>query len=780
MDLVKLGFRAVLGQRLPITSGTLQVQGLDKAVTIRRDPFGVPYIAAQTDRDAWYSLGFCQGQDRAFQIELLLNVCRGTLSQLIGPDALQMDRLSRRIGFYHYAKQQVDLLDPDIHACLDAFTQGINEGRTRGCHRLAHEFTLLGTKPTPLGIADILAGFKYVAFSLSTWSGKLSRLTVMREDGPEAVRALSDSYAPWNGVSHPVGAAAGPTLNRLAQDLTQLAEALGRRGGSNNWALNSSRTSTGRPILANDPHLGKTIPPPWYLAHLRTPEWTVAGAFYACSPSLAAGHNDVAAWGVTAGLADDVDLYLEEIGEDHQSVLEGERFVPCEVRRETIEVKGSSPIVEEILVTRRGPIISPALDAKLGAISMHATWMDPRPMRGILTLHRVQSFDEFRHALSIPAGASLNMVYADTSDTIGWQLIGRVPQRQGRWNTVPLPGWDTRTDDSAGLVPFDQMPHTSNPATGFVATANNQPLPDGEGPYIGMFWTDGYRHARIVELLEQRDNWDMDSTRRMQMDQLAIPWRETRSAVLAVPTEQADAQIALDLLQSWDGVVSADAPAAAVYEFFISEIAARITKAKAPSSFEWAMNKGFNPMILFSSASEYRISLIVKLLNEQPDGWFERPWADEIADALSTAIRKLLDRFGTSPNRWTWGHVRPLTLEHAFGSRRPLDRVFNAGPFPWGGDRTTLAQTGRDIVDPTLNSGAIANLRMVLDVGNWEENSFVLAGGQSGNPLSPHYTDLLALWKRGQGITIAWSETRIAQITQSTLQLEPSPQTIRL
>jgi penicillin amidase len=290
-----------------------------------------------------------------------------------------------------------------------------------------------------------------------------------------------------------------------------------------------------------------------------------------------------------------------------------------------------------------------------------------------------------------------------------------------------------------------------------------------------MFWTDGYRHARIVELLEQRENWDMDSTRRMQMDQMAIPWREMRSAVLAVPTEQADARTALDLLQSWDGVVSADAPAAAVYEFFVSEIAAQIVRAKAPSSFEWAMNKGFNPMVLFSSVSEYRVSLIVKLLNEQPDGWFERPWADEIVDALSAAIRKLLDRFGTSPDGWTWGRVRPLTLEHAFGSRRPLDRVFNVGPFSWGGDRTTLAQTGRDIVDPTLNLGALANLRMVLDVGNWEENSFVLAGGQSGNPLSPHYTDLLALWKRGQGITLAWSETKIAEITQSTLQLEPSP-----
>jgi penicillin amidase len=308
-----------------------------------------------------------------------------------------------------------------------------------------------------------------------------------------------------------------------------------------------------------------------------------------------------------------------------------------------------------------------------------------------------------------------------------------------------------------------------------VATANNKPVLDGEGPYVGTFWVDGYRHARIVELLQQRDDWDLDDTRRMQMDQTAIPWREMRAAVLAVPAEQAEARTALALLQSWDGVVSADAPAAAVYEFFVSEMAARIVRAKAPNSFEWAMSKGLNPLVLFSAVSAYRMNLIVKLLNEQPEGWLGRAWADEMADALSAAVLKLQGRSGTLPDGWAWGRVRPLTLAHAFGSRRPLDRVFNVGPFPWGGDGNTLAQTGCDAVDPTLNSGPIANLRMVLDVGNWEENCFVLAGGQSGNPLSPHYADLLPLWQRGDGIGIAWSETKIAQITQSTLQLEPSP-----
>jgi len=775
MDLVKFAFRAILGQRLPVTSGTLQVTGLEQPVTIRRDRFGVPYIEAQTDGDAWYGLGFCQGQDRAFQLEMLVRVCRGTVSELIGPDALQLDRFSRRIGFHHYAKQQVNLLDPDIRACLSAFARGINDGNTSGCRKPAHEFALLRAKPTPLEIADVLAGIKYVCYSLSTWSEKLSRLLVLRQDGPQAVCALAGSYAPWLRVSDPVGATAGPALNRLAQDLTQLAGVLGWRGGSNSWAVDSSRTATGRPILANDPHLGTMIPPPWYLAHVRTPEWAVAGATYAGSPGFGAGHNDVAAWGVTAGLADNIDLYLEQIGEDGRSVRKGDQFVPCEVRQETIHVKGKPAVVEEILVTPRGPIISPALDGDLGALSMHATWMDPRPARGVLALHHVRSFADLQRALSQSAGLSIGMVYADTSDTIGWQLTGDIPQRYGPWSTVPLPGWDAGVNGHRAEVPFEQMPHTANPATGLVATANNKPTPDGEEAYLGMFWLDGYRYARIVELLERRGDWDLDSTRRMQMDRVSIPWREMKGAVLAVPVETTEARLALDLLRDWDGSLTPGSAAASVYGFFVSEMAQRITRVKAPNSYDWAIHRGFNPLISGSSVSGYRMNLIVRLLNEQPDGWFERSWGSEMADALSTAVRKLQGKSGPLPDGWAWGHVRPLTLVHAFGSRRPLDRVYNVGPFPYGGDSHTIAAAGRDPCDPTLCPGGISNLRMALDVGNWEENRFVLAGGQSGNPLSPHYVDLLALWRCGEGITIPWSRQKIAQIARSTLRLEPSP-----
>lgn len=774
MDPIKLAFRALLGRRLPVTSGTLQVSGIEQPVTIRRDGYGVPYIEAQTDADAWYGLGFCQGQDRAFQIETLVRVCRGTVSELVGPGALQLDRLSRRIGFHHYAKQQIELVHPEIRTSLEAFARGVNDGNTAGCRQRAHEFALLRARPMPVGIADVLAGLKYVAFSLSTWSEKLSRLIVLREDGPEAVSALADSYAPWLRASVPVGAPAGPALNRLASDLAQLAEVLGWQGGSNAWAVGASRTATGRPILANDPHLGATVPPPWYLAHVRTPHWAIAGAVYLGSPAFGAGHTDVSAWGATAGLVDNIELYLEHIGGDGRSVRGRDGWVPCEVRRETICVKGRPPVVEEILVTPRGPVISPALKGDLGALSMHATWMDPRPVQGVLALHRVQSFADFRRAMSQSAGLSLGMVYADTSGAIGYQLTGDVPQRTGLWGTVPLPGWDDSRNERRAEVPFDQMPHAANPETGYVATANNKPSADVEGPYLGMFWHDGYRCTRIAELLEQRHDWDLESTQHMQMDQGSIPWREMRESVMSVPAATAEGRVALELLGRWDGSLSSDSAAASAFKFFLSEMAQRITQTKAPNSYGWATGRGFNPLRGHSVVSGYQMSLVVRLLNERPDGWFQRPWAEEIADALSTAVQRLQERFGPSPDAWAYGQVRPLILTHSFAARRPLDRVYNLGPFPCGGDGQTIAAAHHDAYDPARSPGGISNLRMALDVGNWEKNHFALAGGQSGNPLSPHYADLLALWRRGEGITIPWSQERIAQIARSTLRLEPT------
>lgn len=783
MDPMRVLFRLVLGRRLPTTEGAIAVQGLEREVRIRRDRWGVPHIDAETDTDAWYALGFCQGQDRAFQLEVLLRVVRGTLAEVLGPEALPVDRLSRHIGFHRSAQRQLPVLDPDIRAAGDAYARGVTAGATCGLRHRPHEFVLLRAAPTPWTAADSLGVLKLQSFALAAnWDVELARLAVLREDGAEALAALDPAYPEWLPVTAPPAASAGRALDALAADLDVLAGVvsgggsplpMSGGGGSNNWALTASRTATGRPLLANDPHLAPTLPPHWYLAHLRTPRWSVAGAAFVGGPVFPVAHNGFAAWGVTAGLLDNTDLFLEEVGPDGRSIREGDAFVPCAVRVERIRVKGAQPVTETVLVTPRGPIIGPALDGAPAAVSLRAVWLDPHPAVGLYRVHEARSFEELRRTFADWPFVSLNVVYADGSGRIGWQLVGQAPRRRAGRGTVPLPGWLAGSGWEEAGVPFEEMPHCVDPPAGFIATANGRPTADGETPFLGVDWIDGYRLARIVEVLAERSDHDVGAAMSLQSDVLSIPWRELRDAVLSSTGDEATAR-GLGLLRAWDGRVSADSPAAAVFELFLAEMSVRVAAAKAPRSFRWAVGRGFSPVVPASLFAVRRVGHLVRLLRERPTGWFARSWQDEIADALGAAVRWLEERHGSDMAEWAWGRVRPLTLRHPFGTKRPLDRVFNLGPFPHGGDANTPAQAAVAPLQPCGDPVAIASLRATFDVGSWEDCRFVLPGGQSGNPLSPHYADQLPLWRRGEGIPIAWSEATVAAATVDTLHLRPA------
>ena len=521
-------FRLVMGARLPITSGEIEVEGVGSTVTIGRDCYGIPYIEAGSDEDAWYGVGFCQGQDRAFQLEMMLRVARGTVSELMGMAGLGMDRLARRLGFTESAERQARLLDDDVRSNLAAFARGVNDGVRLGGRRLPHEFAmlrlaLLSGEPTPYSLVDVIASAKLQAFALaSNWDIELARYRILQADGPEAVSALDPAYPDWHPVSTPPGASQGPMTDRLSSDLSALRRAAGYMGGSNSWALAPSKTSTGRPVLSNDPHLRPILPAQWYLAHVRTPEWSAAGATFVGGPVFPAGHNGAAAWGVTAGLVDTTDLFIEELGEDGASVRQGGVFVPCQVREEVIRVRGAPDVVERVVVTPRGPIVDG--DGEGAALSLRAIWLDAMPVRGILTMHKARTFDEFRAACDGWPLSSLNMVYADTSGTIGWQLVGTTPVRKSGWGTLPKPGWEPDSGWKDDPVPHEEMPHESNPPAGIIATANNSPARDGGGPYLGIDWLDGYRAARIFSVLGERDDWDVESAMALHTDVGSVPW----------------------------------------------------------------------------------------------------------------------------------------------------------------------------------------------------------------------------------------------------------------
>ncbi|NQV04935.1 penicillin acylase family protein, partial [bacterium] len=741
----------MLGKRLPTTSGTLSMEGIDGQTEIARDRFGVPHITASSDADAWFALGFCQGQDRAFQLETRVRVVRGTLAALIGADALPIDRLTRRIGFRRHGEALVDHLRPEHRVLAEAFAAGITAGAGTGLKRLPHEFVLLRTRPTPWEAADAMGFLAVQAFSLAAnWDVELARLMIVALDGPEAAAALDPGYPPDHPVSSNPGGTAGAAhsvaaAQRLAAELTALAGVVGSIGGSNNWAISGTKTASGRPIVANDPHLAPVLPSHWYLCHMTTPEWSAAGASFAGAPAIGAGHNGHAAWGVTAGLTDTTDLFFEEVGPDGRSVRRGDRFVPCEVFDEVIEVKGSDPVTEQVLMTDRGPIVGPAFDGEIGALSMAATWLHPAPMGAMFDLGRVRSFEDLNRLFDGWAGVPLNIAYADDSGTIGWRLIGDVPVRGRGSGAVPLPAWE---DDTAWLpdhMSSDALPRLENPVTGFLTTANN--LPATGAVHLGTDFLDGFRAARIAEMVSARDDWEVNTVLASQMDRTSLPWRDLREPLLAAAERSGDLGVAVEMLRTWDGVVAPDSPAAAVFEVFIAEAARAVAAAKAPNSMEWVLGGGFTPLVPFNMFMVRRVSHLIDLILTRPDGWFD-DWDEMLRTALRSALARLRTECETDPRRWAWGDIRQLVLRHPMSLQPPLDKVFDLGPVPHGGDANTVNPAPVDPRDPLGNPDfAIASLRMVVDVGEWEMARFVLPGGQSGNPFSRNYGDQFRMWQ---------------------------------
>ncbi len=775
MNLPRLLLRLLLGRRLALTQGTRAVHGLHAPVRIHRDRWGIPSIEAETEADACFGIGFCHGQDRAFQLEVLLRVVRGTLAELVGPAALAADRLSRRVGFRLASRQQWPLLDDNQRAPLEAYARGVNAGTTVGLPRRPHEFVLLRSRPTPWEPTDSLGVLKVISFTLATnWDTELARLHILTKDGPEALAALDPAYPTWLPVTAPPGQAAGPALDRLAEDLAVFRAFSRTGGGSNNWALAAARTATGRPILANDPHLNATLPAHWYLVQSRTPDLAVAGASFVGGPAIMAGHNGHAAWGVTAGLVDNTDLFIEQIGSDRVSVRQGDGFVPCAVREEVIGVRGGEPVVERVLGTPRGPIVTPSIDTPGPALSMRATWLDPAPAAGLLRLPYVRSFDDLRHRLGPWPATSQNVAYADAAGTIGWKLVGTAPRRRKGFGTLPLPGWDPEAGWEDEPVPDADMPYAVNPECGFLATANNQPVPDGAGPFLGADWIDGYRIAAITRRLAARRDWDVASTLALQTDQQTLAWEDLREPILAAPDGDPDSRRALDLLRGWDGRVAANSPAASVYELFLSEMVGRVARARAPSSHGYVLGCQVHPLTTFNFFCYRRTGHLARLLRTQPPGWFKRPWPEEIADALGAVVRQLRANRGEDPAAWAWGRLRSLTLHHPMSRKKGLARVFNVGPVPYGGDTDTINQAAALPLEPLAGTDNIASVRVVIDVGAWSNSRFALPGGQSGNPCSPHYADLFPLWLRGEGVPIAWTPEEVRAAAVRTLVLTPT------
>ncbi len=476
---------------------------------------------------------------------------------------------------------------------------------------------------------------------------------------------------------------------------------------------------------------------------------------------------------MTAGLVDNTDLCLEELGPDGRSVRRGEQFLPCEVRTETIRVRRGADVVETVLLTPDGPVVGPALDGEPGAVSMRATWLEPRPLRGLLELTRLRTPQDFCTRLADWPSTSQNVVFATVDGHIGWQLVGEPPDRKAGHGVLPLPaadpdvGWED-------VIPFAEMPRALDPDCGWIATANNPPVPHGNGPFLSVDVIDGYRAARIGEVLASRDDWDLAGMSDLQRDLESLPWRAMREIVLRAPAATSDGRAAVELLRGWDGRVSADSSAATVFELFGAELLTRIARTTAPRSAQRVLGRGYTPLVAANVLPARHVSHLVRLLRELPAGWFDQSWPTVLGQTLDTVGERLRTTRGADPARWTWGEFRPYRIPHPAGRGCLLGAIFNLGPLPGNGDGNTVFQAAVDLTDPAANTYFTPGLRVVIDVGHWQNSRWALPGGQSGNPTSAHYDDQLRAFVSGEGIAIAWTEPEIRDATVHTLTVTPS------
>lgn len=763
----------LLGSRLPRTEGRLDAP-VRSELTLRRDCHGVVYVEAANDDDAFFGLGFAQAQDRAFQLEMFVRAARGTLAELVGAEMLDADRLSRRLGFKRIGRSQLEKQSSAVRAQLEAFARGVNFALAQGPR--CHEAALLGAPRLELEPADSLAVVAFISFALSSnWDAELARLRVLLADGPEALAALEAAdpalLASEQGSRLERDARLLGAADKLATDAAKLLQAGPAAGASNNWVLAPSRTTTGRPLLACDPHLSPMLPSYWHLAHVRTPDWAMSGCCFPGQPVCSFGHNERVAWGFTAGHHDNTDLFVERIPPDGAKALHDGRWEDCEVREEVIRVRGRGEVREKVVVTRRGPVVTPCLESGGPALSLRATWMAARGNPSYQVFRAATAADARDLFASYPADSE-NRLFADVNGTIVWKLVGDAPVRRGGHGLLPMPGWLPEAGWEPEPLAFESMPGVVDPPSGFLASANQAPAV-ATSTFLGADWLDGGRYARVVELLASREKWDVESTMKMQLDRTTVHWRALREKVLAALRGSTATQ-AVSLLESWNGSVDPDSSAAAIYELFFAELMCRACRAKAPKAWRAALGEGVNALLPHGMMSLRRSSQLVRLVQEQPEGWFPGGWPAEMRSSLEAAVARLTELAGARPDDWAWGRVRPLVLTHPVGTKPVLRSLFNIGPIAFGGDASTLPQASVPFDEPLANPIGIPNFRMVLDVGRWEECRYVLAGGQSGNPLSPHYADMVPLWERGEGVPIAWSKESVAKAAVALLALRPA------
>ncbi|MFN2545384.1 MAG: penicillin acylase family protein [Actinomycetota bacterium] len=769
---------------LPPVEGELKVEGLERPVEVIRDRWGVPHVFAENLHDLSFAQGFVIASERLFQLDFMLRLSNGRLSELVADMGLHLDRFFRTVGFNRASTRIAAAYDERDLELVRANTAGL---RAWLDHMPAKpvEYEILGVEPAFPEGEDLVtygaAGSVFMAWILSTnWDAELLRFEIAQRLGHELMLELFPTVETPPAVVV-AGKLGGDASSRRALEILKTAPLTPKGVGSNNWVVAGSRTVSGKPLLANDPHLSVAVPSIWFEIHLSCPEYEASGVSLPFSPGVVIGHTSRHAWGFTNVGGDTQDLYLERLNEDRTQALYNDVWEPTTVHREEIHVRGrTEPEVVEVVETRHGPVMDSYMIGVLSPQLIQGGITETFALRWtgaeraikpdtLVRMGQARNFRDFREALRTWECPGQNIVYADVDGHIGYQCTGLYPIRRKGDGTLPSPGW---TDDHEwdGWVPFEDLPWSEDPDEGFLATAN-QKIHGDEYPYlIGKDFLPPYRARRISELITETAKHSQETFGRIHMDTMSIPAREIVPLLLEVAPADDRQKEVLHQLEGWDGDLAPDSTAACIYEVWCKHIGAEILLPKLGQE----LFDHFHGRRQWTNGFQYQV--LPSLLRFPTATWFGaegREGRDELLRrALNRAIEELTGSLGEDVSAWRWGALHKVRFVHQLAMIPDLAEMFTPGIVDIGGDEQTVLAS---LFEPGFGYDAevVPSWRHIIDLSDIEASVGVHTVGQSGHPASPHFRDFVELWSKGEYHPLPYSRARVEEAAEHTLRLAP-------
>lgn len=777
-SIARLALNALSRRRLATINGKLTLEGLHAPVEILRDPWGVPHIYAQTISDVLFAQGFAHAQDRLFQMELNRRTGLGTLSELFGELALDTDRAIRTFGFNRLGEADWENASQELKECIQAYTAGVNAFIEHPKTKLPIEFTLLGHKPAPWRVEDSMAFTRVMIWQLShAWQGEIIRAEIIEKVGAEHAAELEIHYPENNPLTLPEGI----EFNALDPDGSRRrvpGPFLDRGKGSNAWAVSAARSATGNAVLCNDMHLALSMPSLWYQVHLDAgDDLRVSGVSLPGVPMVLVGHNARIAWGMTLAYTDAEDLFIEQVNSQNQYLFQ-DAWRDVEIIEEVIPVKGRKEAhIEPVMLTHHGPIISDVVGYPDQRVAVSSMALRPSPaFEGWLRLNQAYDWNDFVEAMGLIHAPQLNVTYADVDNNIGHWVTGKVPVRAKGLGNVPVPGWSGEFE-WVGEVPFEEMPHALNPKQGYLVSCNHKLVPDDYPHFLGSVWMNGYRARRLAELIEGQDQLTMQDHQEFHADVKCIPGLELVEHLKDVLDPDEEIQQALKLLGGWDGYLTPESVPGTLYEVIRYALVRNLVNPALGEELasRW-MGQGFHPVLMHSNEFYGQDTVVLLRMMANPQSWWLQQAGGKealIKASIQQAVAWLKENLGADPESWQWGRIHQANFDHALGLQKPLDQVFNRGPFPVGGDTDTPCQTAMLSHNPYDNRAWSPTFRQIVDMGDLANSRVIVPPGQSENAASPHYDDLIQPWLQGEYQPMLWTRQQVEDACEHKLVLQP-------